>query len=104
MSDKGLMPVKIIAWRAMERNSLRGFVTVQVGALEIRDVTVMFASGRKWCGMPGKPQIGQDGSAVKKDGKVQYSQVVAWASKEAGDRFSASVIDALEREYPGATG
>ena len=104
MSDKQPMPVKIIAWRALERNSLRGFVSVQVGALEIRDVTVMSASGRKWCGMPGKPLIGQDGAVVKKDGKVQYSQVVVWASKEAGDRFSTSVIEALEREYPGATG
>lgn len=104
MSDKQLMPIKIIAWRAMERNSLRGFVSVQVGALEIFDVTVMSASGRKWCGMPGKPQIGQDGLTVKKDGKVQYSQVMNWATKDARDRFSASVIEALEREYPGATG
>jgi len=54
--------------------------------------------------MPGKPQIDREGKAIQKDGKTQYSPVVMWATKEAGERFSASVIAALDEKHPGATG
>jgi hypothetical protein len=105
MSDsKKLIPITILEWRPLAKGSLLGFVKIQMGALQITDVTVMSSGGRKWAGLPAKPQIDKDGN-VKRDGsKIMYAKILSWDTKTAADRFSDSVIAALELEYPGAAG
>ncbi len=98
------MPVQILEWRPFAKGSLLGFVKIRLGALEITDVTIMASNGRNWAGMPARPQIGADGIAKKQDGKVLYTKILGWSSKEASDRFSDSVIAALREAYPDAIG
>lgn len=105
MSDtKKLMPVVILDWRPMTKGALLGFVKIKLGALEITDVTVMSSNGKKWAGMPAKPQIDKDGTVKRDGGKIVYTKILSWDSKGASDRFSESVIAALEQEHPGAAG
>jgi hypothetical protein len=105
MSDaKKLMPVEILDWRPVVKGSLLGFVKIKLGALEITDVTIMSSGGRKWAGMPAKPQIDRDGNVKREGGKIAYAKILSWDSKVASDRFSDSVIAALEAGYPGAAG
>jgi hypothetical protein len=47
-----------------------------------------------------KAQIGRDGTHIKKDGKPQYSPVVSFISKEARDKFSGAILDALRSSHP----
>lgn len=99
------MPIALIEWRAYARNSLRGFATVRLGkSLKIVDVAVHCSFGKRWAQLPGKPQVDKSGT-VRRDekGKIQYTPVLAWLDKESSDRFSESVIAAVEREHPGAT-
>jgi hypothetical protein len=105
MSAAAPLPLALVEWKPMPRNSLRGFASVRLGAsLIIRDVTVHCSHGRRWAGMPGKPLLQADGSAKRgQNGKPTYVPVMEWASKEAADRFSDAVIAAIEREHPGAT-
>jgi hypothetical protein len=45
-----------------------------------------------------------DGTAKKGDnGKLVYVPMMEWSDKAASDRFSESVIAALEASNPGAT-
>ena len=37
-------------------------------------------------------------------GKVRYVSLMEWDTKGAADRFSESVIVALEEKFPGSTG
>lgn len=104
MSAAKLMPVVILDWRPMRRNSLLGFAQIQLGALKIKDVTININTGRKWAGLPSKPMIDRDGNAMRNDqGKVRYVPLLEWDNKATGDRFSESVIAALEEKHPGAT-
>ncbi len=105
MSEQSRMPVTVLAWKPMARGALLGFVNVRLGALEISDVKVMASDGRKWCGLPARPQIAPDGTVRKTvEGKIAYTRSFAWATKEAHDKFSISVIEALEAAHPGSTG
>jgi len=104
MSETKLMPVMILDWRPMKRNSLLGFAKIQLGALKISDVTVNTNSGRLWAGLPSKPMIDRDGAAMRNDqGKIRYVPILEWDNKGTGDRFSDSVVSALEAAHPGAT-
>lgn len=105
MSDaKKLIPITILDWHPVNKGALRGFAKIKMGALEISDVTVLSSGEKKWAGMPAKPQIDKDGVAKREGGKILYTKILSWESKAASDRFSESVITALEFQHPGAAG
>lgn len=98
------MPLALLEWKPMNRNSLRGFATIRYGSLKIRDVSVHNSSGKRWANMPSKPMMGADGNAQKDtNGKIKYVPILEWESRDASDRFSEEVLAAVERENPGAT-
>lgn len=100
-----VMPVVLLDWRPMKKGALRGFAKIRLGrAMVINDVTVLTANGRRWAGMPGKPQINKEGVALRDDkGKTKYSPVLEWLDKESADAFSEGVIAAVEAAHPGGT-
>jgi hypothetical protein len=99
------MPVALLDWKPMARNSLRGFAAVRLGkSLKICDIAVHCAHGKRWAQMPGKPQVDKDGLVRRNnDGKIQYTPILSWLDKETADRFSEGVIQAVEAAHPGAT-
>ena len=99
------MPVALIEWRSVQKNSLRGFAVIRVGkSLTIKDLTVHRSNGRVWVGMPSKPLLDPSGSAKRDDaGKIKYLPILEWSDRATADRFSESVIAAIEAQHPGAT-
>ena len=99
------MPVSLIGWKPMQRSSLRGFAKVRVGkSLIISDVAIHASHGKRWAQLPAKPLIDSDGVAKRGDnGKIQYVPMIEWGDRQTAESFSMGVIDAIEREYPGAT-
>ena len=97
--------VSLLAWKPFPKNSLRGFATVRLGkSLSVKDVAVHCSHGRRWAQLPAKPKVGADGMAMKNEaGKIQYVPILEWTNREAADAFSEAVIEAVEREHPGAT-
>ncbi|ACL57586.1 hypothetical protein [Methylobacterium nodulans] len=104
MSEGSKLAVEVVSFKAMDRNSLKGFVTVRIPAmrLTIRDCTVHESHGKRWVGLPSKAQIGRDQELVRKDGKIQYAAVFEFDSKAVGDAFSAAVLRALDARVDGA--
>ena len=91
----GLMPVALLSWKSMRKGALLGFACVRLGR-------VMRSDNRMWCGLPGKPMLNREGRAkVNDSGKTVYAPVLEWADKEAGNRFSEAVIEAIEAKHPG---
>ncbi len=102
MSEK-LMPVQILEWKSIPRNSLLGFAVIKLGALKIHDVAVHTSHGKYWAQLPAKPQVTSSGEVRKSpEGKIQYAKMLEWDTREASDRFSASVIAALKEAHPQA--
>jgi len=99
------MPLSLLAWKAVTKNTLRGFATVRLGkALSIKDVAVHTSHGKRWASLPSKPMMDAAGNVKKNDqGKTQYVPILEWLDRETADRFSEGVIEAVEREHPGAT-
>lgn len=98
------MQISLTDWREMKRNSLRGFASVRIGGLLVKDIAVHNSYGKRWAQLPAKPIIDRDGHAKKNDqGKTQYVPVLEWTRRELADDFSNSVVEAIEREHPGAT-
>jgi hypothetical protein len=97
--------LSLLEWKPLARNSLRGFATVRLGrALKISDISVHNSNGKRWASLPSKPQI--SGDSVQKDanGKIRYVPILQWLDREAADRFSNAVIEAVEALHPGDTG
>jgi hypothetical protein len=105
MSDSPAMPVSLLEWKSLKKNSLRGFATVRIGkSMKVSDVPVHCSGGRRWASLPSKPQINSDGVALRDDrGKIKYIPIVAWTDKDSADRFSEAVISAIEADHPGDT-
>ena len=81
----------------LERNTLRGFAEINIVdiGMVIKDVALHTKNGSSWAQPPAKPQI-RDGVAEKDDaGKIQYTPIIEFASREARDKFSAAVIEAV---------
>ena len=96
--------VVLLSWKPIRKGSLLGFAAVRLDrTLIVHDVPVPTGKSGPWVGTPSKPQIGPDGTARRSgDGKALYSPVLEWADKEAARRFGDAVLDALQREHPGA--
>lgn len=89
-------------FRAFKRNSLRGFATVELpSGLIIKDIPVLESGNGRWAALPSKPQI-KDGSPVLKDGKLQYTPILEWRSRELSDGFSEAVVSLIEDNHPDA--
>jgi hypothetical protein len=71
--------------------------------LRIKEATVNVSHGRRWIGLPSKPQIDRAGHVITDDrGKRQYVSILQFADRETGDRFSERVIEALVERFPHA--
>lgn len=105
MSDQPkLLPVVLLEWKPMRRNTLLGFARIKLGALRMSELTVHASNGKKWVGLPARPVVQADGTVARDPrGKVKYTAILEWDSRDMADRFSASVITAIEASHPGAT-
>jgi hypothetical protein len=85
----------------MERNTLRGFVTLTLGpsGIVLNDCSVhRTPDGREWIGLPGKPQLDQ--GQHRKDpttGKPLYVPVVEIRGNEARERFQQAALAAVRQ-------
>jgi len=88
--------VKCLAYKARNKGSLLGFADLEMkGGLILCDCTVHESRGTRWVSPPGKPMIGADGAAIRKDGKTAYAPVVRFASKEVRDLWSNAAVRAI---------
>ena len=99
----GMSAVIVKSFSAIRKNTLRGFATVQLpSGMIVADVGIHTDSGRAWASPPSKPMLSRDGAVMRDDaGKVRYSPIITFASKELRNRFSAAIVDAMETAYPG---
>jgi hypothetical protein len=95
--------LRITDWRAVRKNTLRGFVVVELpSGLTVRDVSIHQKNGKSWASLPARPLLDTEGRQVRSDGKPQYAAMLQWRDRGLSDRFSAAVIAALLAARPDA--
>jgi hypothetical protein len=93
--------LRLLEWRPLVKNSLRGFASVELpSGLTIADISVHVSHGKRWASLPARPQITSDGTVRRgDDGRIAYSSILKWRSRELQDGFSAAVVRAVEAEH-----
>jgi hypothetical protein len=99
------LSVHIETFKPLRANTLYGFITITIPELHLRicDLTAHESHGKRWAGLPGKPQIDRGGCVRKGDnGKPLYTPVLEFTDRETRDAFSARVVAALLEFAPSA--
>jgi hypothetical protein len=101
MSARGL---RLVSFKPLRKGGLLGFCTIEILAigLTVDDCPLQSTHGRIWCGLPGKPVIGQDGRHAEAGGKKQYAAILKWRDRAHSDRFSDAVVELVRRRHPEA--
>jgi hypothetical protein len=88
-------------WRPMERNTLRGFMTLTLSpsGLRLRECTEHKKDGKRWIGLPSKPQLGAEGRhrVDPSTGKKLYTPIVEITGTEARKRFQDAALAAVDK-------
>jgi hypothetical protein len=97
------LTVRVESFKALHSNTLFGFADLVIPELHlrIREATVHESHGKRWVGLPAKPQVTRDG-AVRRDErqKTLYAPVIEFLDKPTRDAFSQRAIEALLEAFP----
>lgn len=95
MNDKP--DIVCTAWKAVEKNTLRGFADLYFTRMHmtIKGVMLHEKDGSEWLSFPSIPQIGNDGQLIKKDGKTAYNPPVVQFDQDVKDRLRDSALVAI---------
>ena len=89
--------MKCIKFKDMKKGALLGFADLEMDSgMIINECTLLESNGSRWVSPPGKPQIDKDKQVVFKDGKMQYTAVIAFRDKAVRDKWSAAAVVAIE--------
>jgi hypothetical protein len=95
------MTITATDWRPLVKNTLRGFVTLTIepGGIVLKECALHEKEGKRWVGLPAKPQVDRDGQPRKDPatGKALYTSIVEIAGKDARDRFQAAALTAVDK-------
>jgi hypothetical protein len=97
-------PVALLEFRPLHRNSLCGFARLRLGrTLLIADCPAHNTAGRKWVGLPAKPLLDANGTALRDErGKVRYAPILEWSDRATGEAFSQAAVRIIEAQHPSA--
>jgi hypothetical protein len=89
-------------WKPRVSGTLRGFCTAQLpSGMFLHETAIHTRNGIWWASPASKPMVGKDGTVLRDEaGKIRYSPIVSFASRERRDRFSQGVIEALRQVQP----
>jgi hypothetical protein len=102
---KSKLTVIVESFKPLRSNTLFGFADIIVPELHlrIREATVHESNGKRWIGLPAKPQITREGTVRRGDrGKVAYSPMIEFTDRATREAFSARAIAALLARFPAA--
>jgi hypothetical protein len=88
-------------FRPLRKNSLQGFVNLKLlrSGLILRECSIHEKNGRRWIGLPGKPQVTSDG-CIRKDpatGKTVYVPIVEIRGRPQREQFQAAALAAVDK-------
>jgi hypothetical protein len=88
MSQK--QEIVMIDWKPQEKNTLRGFLSLQTpDGLIIREVCLHEKNGKRWVSMPAR-------SYKREDGVIGWQPMVEFANDASRARFQTAALSAFD--------
>lgn len=106
MTDTTGPTIVCTRWRAIERNTLRGFCDLYIARMHmtIRDCSYHEGGdGKAWVGLPSKPKI-RDGAVVSENGKVAYEPPIVSFDEDMRERFREAAVAAVRAKIAETAG
>jgi hypothetical protein len=90
--------IKASNWVRCAKNTLIGFVDLEVAGLTLHGCTVHQKGESRWIGLPGRQQLHRDGNILTtpKTCKPAYSATVSIGDLEARARFQRAALRAVD--------
>ena len=90
---------EVTAFRALERNTLRGFATIaHDNGIVVLDCALHERDGKRWCSPPSRPMLDRDRRlVVGDDGKVKYVPTIdLLVDTKTRSRWSTAAVQAID--------
>ena len=88
--DGGLRSILVSNWKAHEKNTLRGFLSLTLpSGIVIHNCTLHQKGTVRWIGLPVRQY-------AKADGSNNYAPVIEFVTKDAGRRFQKAALEAVD--------
>jgi hypothetical protein len=103
--NRSRLTVRVEAFKPLRSNTLFGFADLVIPELRlrIREAAVHESHGKRWVGLPAKPQVTREGTVRRNErGKIEYSAILQFTDRATSDAFSGRAIAALLEAYPNA--
>jgi hypothetical protein len=99
-AEAAAMSIIASDWRPMVRNTLQGFVTLQLlpSGFVFRECALHVKGERRWIGLPSKPQIDAEGRhrIDPATSKRLYVPIVEVVGKDERARFQKTALAAVD--------
>jgi DNA-binding cell septation regulator SpoVG len=93
--DGGHRAFLVSDWKAYEKGTLRGFLSLTLpSGLVIHNCTLHHKGDSRWIGLPAR-------QFTKDDGTKSFSPIIEFVSNEARNRFRDAAVEAVERHLEG---
>lgn len=95
--------MRLLEWRPTRRNTLCGFIVVELpSGLIIHDIAIHKKGGRWWASLPARPVLDAEGRHVLNHaGQKQYAAFLRWRDRGLADVFSARLTELVRATHPG---
>jgi len=88
-STGGAREFTISDWKAFEKATLRGFLTITMpSGMILRGCSLHEREGSRWIGLPAQK--------YEKDGATSYKPMIEFTSKQNRDRFNEAALRAID--------
>lgn len=93
--------VRIIDFKPQANGSLVGFVDVEFASgLQLLGIVIMRGDDGLYALPPGRPKLDATGKPRRKpNGKVDYSTIIKFRSRDIANKWSKQIIEALQHMH-----
>ncbi len=85
---------EVFNFRALVRNSLRGFFSVRLpSGMLLHDLSLFKKEGSRWIALPSRAYQG-------KEGRTSYTPIVEFINRAVSDQFRDQVLAAIDAMVP----
>jgi hypothetical protein len=93
---------RLLEWRPLRKNTLRGFARVQFGSgLIVSEITVHVAGTKCWASPPSRPWLKDGAPVLDEKGKPRWQPLLDFSNHGVRSSWSRQVLAALREAEPG---
>jgi hypothetical protein len=92
---------RLLEWRPLRKNTLRGFAKVQfLSGVIIAEIGIHVAGSRAWASPPSRPWVQDNAVVLGEAGKPRWQPLIEFATDGVRSSWSRQVLAAVREGHP----